>query len=62
LVATLSEEEGEPPSGLAVKKKNNNKKYHDTAYDDKTIEGLMNYFKCETYPELCQFLQHIKQH
>jgi len=34
-------------------------KYHHLEYDDKTIEGLMHYFKFQTYSELRWFLRCI---
>lgn len=43
-----------PPDAVA------NKKYHDPAYDDRAVEGLMKYFKCATYRELRWFLQHAR--
>jgi len=32
-------------------------KYHHLEYDDETIEGLMHYFKFQTYSELRWFLR-----
>lgn len=54
-----------PCQAVRNNNKNNgesNKKYQDPAYDDKTIEGLMNYFKFGTYGELRWFLQCVKRH
>jgi hypothetical protein len=36
-------------------------KYHHLDYDDATIEGLMHYFKFQTYSELRWFLQCIRK-
>jgi len=37
------------------------KKYHHLEYDDRTIEGLMHYFKFQTYTELRWFLRCIRK-
>jgi hypothetical protein len=37
------------------------KKYHHLEYDDSTIEGLMHYFKFQTYTELRWFLRCIRK-
>ena len=40
---------------------NSKKKYHNLEYDDRTIEGLMRYFKFQTYTELRWFLRRIRK-
>jgi hypothetical protein len=66
MIAELPEDENPLPPHQAVKnnnsKSNNKKKYYDPAYDDKTIEGLMSYFKFGTYGELRHFLQCVKRY
>jgi hypothetical protein len=37
------------------------RKYGDPEYDDKTVEGLMRYFKFDTYAELLSFLVRTKK-
>jgi hypothetical protein len=36
-------------------------KYHHLDYDDATIEGLMHYFRFQTYSELRWFLRCIRK-
>jgi hypothetical protein len=46
---------------LPSRQADNRQKYHHLDYDDATIEGLMHYFKFQTYSELRWFLRCIRK-